>query len=187
MRLPGGLAAWWAGGAREPGDVWLYEERAGELRERYLEHLNEEPLSLGERATHHLYHLMLYWSRWIGFMDLARATEPGSETEVTGSLMGMVRVGSELSDADVREYCRETGAAELLETWVEYDRTLRAIQEGASDFAAAARRADARFARVDELRTSRGPLHPFETRPPRWRLTFTGYAGREPAAARWWE
>ena len=158
MRLLDRLAAWWT--PAPPGPSPRALERARELRELYLEHLNEEPRSLEERVAYHLYHLSLYWSRCMGFLDVMGLPE----AEIEGSLMVMVQVGTELSDADVRAYCREKDAAELGEAWADCEGATRAIRERTNDLAAATREAHARFERVDELRRARGLLHPSEAR-----------------------
>ncbi len=135
---------------------------AERLRGSYIEHLNEEPLTLEQRVAHHLYHLSLYWSRWIGFMDLDLSGPPDREADVPAGLGVMVQVGTELSDADVREYCACEGASDLADAWNLYQAALADVQVRHTVVASAVHHANDCFARVDEIRRARGLLHPFE-------------------------
>jgi hypothetical protein len=129
---------------------------ARQLRTSYLEHLNEEPLTLEQRVAYHLYHLSLYWTRWIGFLDVGAST--------IGALGLMVQLGTELSEADVREYCDRAGATDLRDEWNTYLAALaRVPPSGAA--VAHIRHADECFAGVNEIRRARGLLYRYETEP----------------------
>lgn len=164
MGLVETVRSWWRGSSAVPAlDV---AARGEELRALYLEHLSEEPLSLEQRVAHHLYRLMLYWSREIGFLDhCTDSAAPGGSTAGEGLLM--VRVGSELADADVRAYAAETTSAELAAAWGAYQGVLTPIPRAGEVPVARVRAAGARFDRVDACRRALGLFHRDELERPR--------------------
>jgi hypothetical protein len=149
----------WLPGSRAKRAAELEDEaRADELRRLYLEHFNEEPRSLSQRVAYHLYHLMLYWSRWVGFQDAVKHSEP----PITGSLMLMVQVGTDLSGEDVLAYCDEANADDLRSAWIAYRAALSDICDGTTGAREAIYRGHAAFRHVDELRQAKGLLHYYE-------------------------
>lgn len=150
------------GGPGSPG--WSTEEG---LRASYRQNLDECGYSTeDDRVVHHLFHLMLYWSRLIGIMRLSSTGAGGvGETEegwLRTSLWTMVRIGTEMSDADVSDFAARTGEAELGTAWAEYASDLASIGVRGADAVARARAAHARFARVDEIRRDLALLHRYE-------------------------
>lgn len=164
MTLAEKLRSWWRSASPEPGAAPA--EGAESLRARYLEHLEEEPLSPEQRVAHHLYHLMLYWSRLIGSMGLSPDLLASAEGE-QGVLLLLPRVASEVADADVRAYAAAGGGGDLGAAWGEYQAALAEIPRHGTVPADAVRRASACYRRVDEARRALGLLHRYELRPPR--------------------
>ncbi|HEX8431716.1 MAG TPA: hypothetical protein VF625_10520 [Longimicrobium sp.] len=158
------LRSWWSATPHPPG--W---KDGDELGAAYRQNLDDCGYSADEeRVAHHLYHLMLYWRRLIGFM--ANAGTGSGMTEqgfLRTSLWTMVRVGTAMSDADVREFAARMGAADLWAAWAEYASDVAAIDVERADAVARARAAHARFARVDEIRRELALLHRYELDPPR--------------------
>ena len=158
------MRSWWLRSPTAPTpDLAAH---AQDLRALYLEHLDEEPRSLDQRVAYHLHHLMLYWSRVIGFLDLV--PEPLPSGEMThGTALVMVRVASELADADVRAYASDTARAELAQAWDEYQRAVAPIPRDGIVSVARVRWAGNCFDQVDEARRALGLLHGHELeRPP---------------------
>jgi hypothetical protein len=166
VRIPPGMRSWWRERSARRGSL-PGTDRAAFLRASYLEHLEEEGLSPEQRVAHHLYHLMLYWSRLIGFLDLAGDDEAAAGV-LRSDCMLMVRTGTELADADVLAHGARPGAKELGAAWRAYRLAVERIPFAAPQ-PAHVRAVHTRFARVDDVRRALHLLSRWEAeavRPP---------------------
>lgn len=119
--------------------------RIGELRRLYHLHLNEAPSSLQERAGFHLAHLDDYWSRCMGFLEVAR---PVGASFLAGDWFLGILVASELASGDIRTFCGECEASVLGDAWEAYVASLLQARRGVPSIERGLHGAAERYARV---------------------------------------
>jgi hypothetical protein len=102
-------------------------ERIGELRRQYHVHLDEAPPILEGRVEFHLAHLDDYWSRCLGFLEVAR---PVGASFLAGDWFLGILVASELASGDIRALCRESEVSVLGDAWEAYVASLVGARRG---------------------------------------------------------
>ena len=122
--------------------------RARWLRECYRELLEETPRSLDERVRFHMDHLIVYWQRCEGFLEIARNQGlPVAPSFLVADWVLFPLVGSGIADYDMRAFGAER-APSLVVPWNNYTASLRDVRHGVPTPETAVLAASVAFARV---------------------------------------
>jgi hypothetical protein len=132
-----------------PVVAWCHRHRRsehiGELRRLYHVILDEAPPILEGRVEFHLAHLDDYWSRCLGFLEVAR---PAGASFLAGDWFLGILVASEVASGDIHTLCGESEASALGDTWEAYVASLVRARRGVPSVERSLHVANERYARV---------------------------------------